>query len=262
MKKKKTTVLLCLLVTAAFLFGCAVPGESVKDVGQAAASPDAAKDTEAEKNQGTTEVTLTPAEADEAASEPAITFPPADGTDAVSSEPLEKGDVNAGKMRITKEETSGTTTVWTSASEEDFLSCLRAAAAEFPEEKVHITVHFVNGIEETPEYLSLMEARNAAADEQALREWRIQLSDLYFEYGTSRMESLQPLIDLLPFSTPSVHKTGILVCKDVAVSDIDEQFVQTITQLTAYTDVQDIVFTVGSTALETEPDIEFIYTGE
>ena len=262
MKKKKTTVLLCLLVTAAFLFGCAVPGESVKDVGQAAASPDAAKDTEAEKNQGTTEVTLTPAEADEAASEPAITFPPADGTDAVPSEPLEKGDVNVGKMRITKEETSGTTTVWTSASEEDFLSCLRAAAAEFPEEKVHITVHFVNGIEETPEYLSLMEARNAAADEQALREWRIQLSDLYFEYGTSRMESLQPLIDLLPFSTPSVHKTGILVCKDVAVSDIDEQFVQTITQLTAYTDVQDIVFTVGSTALETEPDIEFVYTGE
>lgn len=47
MKEKKTTVLLCLLVTAAFLFGCAVPGESVKDVGKAAASPDAAKDTEA-----------------------------------------------------------------------------------------------------------------------------------------------------------------------------------------------------------------------
>jgi hypothetical protein len=89
-EKRKTTVPLCLLVTAAFLFGCAVPGESVKDVGKAAASPDAAKDTEAEKNQGTVEVTLTPAEADEAVPEPATTFTPADGTDAVPSEPLEK----------------------------------------------------------------------------------------------------------------------------------------------------------------------------
>lgn len=256
---KRTTVLLCLLLIAAFLTGCAVPNESAGEAGKAAAAPGA-------PDRAAVNIAATERDSGEPATNTGIleaattgessTYPPADGTDTTESvipiEPLEKGEVQLGKLCI-REFLDHLHPIWTSRSEEDFLTCLRAAAAEYPGEKMLFRVQFVNGIAETPRYRSLMEMRdkNAITD---VREWRRQLLDWQYAYGTSRMETLQPLVDMLPPSCRSVYALYLMVNQGVDISDIDEQFVQTLIELTAYTDVAWIEFIVGDITPETHID--------
>ncbi len=249
---KRTTALLCLLLIAAFLTGCAVPNESAGEEGKAAAAPGA-------PDRAAVNIAATERDSGEPATNTGIleaattgepsTYPPADGTDTtepvIPIEPLEKGEVQPEKLCIKEFSNYLYNTIWTSLSEEDFLTCLRAAAAEYPEEKLRFKVRFVNGIAETPRYRSLMEMREKQAITD-VREWRRQLLDWEYAYGASRMETLQPLVDMLPPSCRLVDTFCIMVNKDVDISDIDELFVQTLIELTAYTDVAQIEFIVGN----------------
>ncbi len=242
---KKCIMPICfLLVVASFsgIIGCAVPDEAI-EIGR---SPAAAPRSDI---HGVAEHTEEPA--DMAAD---MAFETTYNIELSPFDPLEKGKQDPRKLSITK--VTGGTPVWNFESGEDFLTALRTSAADLEDERAVVFIGFASRIDETEIFRSFPKAETAAPLTNAQK---AQKASYEKAYCYARPESLQPLIQSLLFTdfhrNESIASLGVSAILDI--SDIDEQLVQELFRLTAYTEIQTVSLEVGhfevTTTYETAP---------
>jgi hypothetical protein len=249
---KKCIMPICfLLVIASFsgIIGCAVPDEAIEIGRSPSAAPRAdASDMAEHTEKPLTEEALTKEPADTAAD---MAFETTYNIELPPFDPLEKEEQDLRKLSIAK--VTGGTPVWNLESGEDFLTALRASAADSEDERVVVFVGFASRIDEMEIYQSFLKAEKAAPLTNAQKAQKASYEKMYCY---AKLESLQPLIQSLPFTdfhrNESIASLGVSAILDI--SDIDEQLVQELFRLTAYTEIQAVSLEVGHFEVTTTYD--------